>query len=676
MRRIGLLISGLIIWSVALAQQDSVFQKVKRIGPLDSLISIVNLQEEDKKEVDALAEIAILHNSPDSGIIYGERGIALAKSLNYKKGEADCLYSCCFRFALAGNVSQCIFYALRALEVYEKLQDFKGIAETKLILQGNYRDVGDIDNALVYALSGEQLSESHGLISKYNFPGHQLAPLFLAEIGKTYLDRNQIDSSLFYTLKAIEQNELFYGTVWNFPLYLMGRIQIAQGNYTAAMQSFRQALPLAGSNQFPWDSLQIFSGMSKLYLMTGKPDSVIYYSKIVIERRKEGENSYVLDAIDNLAHAYKIKGEKDSAIRYIEFRDFYKDSVSYSKKLKDIQNLAFDLKLKQQESISTEIMYREKLRFYTVAAGLLFLLIIAIFMWRNIRQRKKAYSMLERQKQETDQQKLKTEKALSDLKDTQTQLIQSEKMASLGELTSGIAHEIQNPLNFVNNFSEVNTELIEEMQQQLDRGNVQDAKTIANEIQKNEQKINQHGKRADGIVKGMLQHSRTSSNKKEPADLNGLANEYLRLSFQGYRTRDKSFNVTLQTDFDATIGEIDIIPQDIGRLFLNLYNNAFYAVSEKKKQNLPGYEPVVSVSTKKLDNRVEIRVRDNGNGIPPRNIDKIFQPFFTTKPAGQGTGLGLSLSYDIVKAHGGEIQVESREGQFTEFVIGLPLHDA
>ena len=170
MRRIGLLISGLIIWSVALAQQDSVFQKVKRIGPLDSLISIVNLQEEDKKEVDALAEIAILHNSPDSGIIYGERGIALAKSLNYKKGEADCLYSCCFRFALAGNVSQCIFYALRALEIFEKLQDFRGIAETKLILQGNYRDVGDIDNALVYALSGEQLSESHGLISKYNFP--------------------------------------------------------------------------------------------------------------------------------------------------------------------------------------------------------------------------------------------------------------------------------------------------------------------------------------------------------------------------------------------------------------------------------------------------------------------------------------------------------------------------
>ncbi len=662
--------------SLASAQKARLFKKPKGNNRLDSLISIVNLQEENKREVDALAEIAILHNSLDSAILYGERGVTLAKSLNYEKGEADCLYACCYRFGFIGNVSQCIFYALRALEIFEKLQDFRGIAETKLLLQGTYREVGDIENGLLYGLSGESLSESHGLISKFNFPGHQLAPLFLAEIGKTYLDRNQIDSSLFYTRKAIEQNELFYGTVWNFPLYLMGRIQTEQGNYTAALESFRQALPLAVSNHFPWDTLQIFSGFSKLYLLTRKPDSVIYYSKIVIARRNEGEYPYVLDAIDNLAHAYKMKGEKDSAIKYIEFRDFYKDSVSYNKKLKDIQNLAFDLKLKQQESMSTQIRYREKLRFYAVAGGLLLFLIIAIFMWRNIRQRKRAYSMLEQQKQETDQQKLKTEKALGDLKDTQTQLIQSEKMASLGELTSGIAHEIQNPLNFVNNFSEVNTELIEEMQQQLDKGNVQDAKTIANEIQKNEQKINQHGKRADGIVKGMLQHSRTSSNKKEPADLNGLANEYLRLSFQGYRTRDKSFNVTLQTDFDATIGEIDIIPQDIGRLFLNLYNNAFYAVTEKKKQNLPGYEPVVSVSTKKLDKRVEIRVRDNGNGIPPGIVDKIFQPFFTTKPAGQGTGLGLSLSYDIVKAHGGEIQVESREGQFTEFVIGLPLHDA
>ncbi len=263
-------------------------------------------------------------------------------------------------------------------------------------------------------------------------------------------------------------------------------------------------------------------------------------------------------------------------------------------------------------------------------------------------------------------------KSLEDLKSTQSQLIQSEKMASLGELTAGIAHEIQNPLNFVNNFSEVNKELIDEMEQEIDKGNLGDAKSIAKNIRENEEKINRHGKRADAIVKGMLQHSRSSTGVKEPADLNLLADEYLRLSYQGLRAKDKSFNVTMKTDYDQTIGDINIIPQDIGRVLLNLYNNAFYAVSEKKKLSNNGYEPLIVVSTKKLNGKVEISVKDNGNGISPKVKDKIFQPFFTTKPTGEGTGLGLSLSYDIIKAHGGEIKVETREGEYTEFVIQIP----
>ena len=287
------------------------------------------------------------------------------------------------------------------------------------------------------------------------------------------------------------------------------------------------------------------------------------------------------------------------------------------------------------------------------------------------------------------EEKVKTELALTELKAAQAQLIQAEKMASLGELTAGIAHEIQNPLNFVNNFSEVNAELIDEMLHELHTGNTAEAITIS-KTSKNEQKINHHGKRADAIVKGMLQHSRTSSGVKEPTDINALADEYLRLAYHGLRAKDKTFNATMKTDFDQSIGKVEVIPQDIGRVILNLITNAFYAVSTPKspKGDLP-YTPTVTITTKKISlthphsnslrigdlgaNRVEIRVSDNGPGIPHSALDKIFQPFFTTKPTGQGTGLGLSLSYDIVKAHGGDLKVETKEGEGSTFLILLPI---
>ena len=283
--------------------------------------------------------------------------------------------------------------------------------------------------------------------------------------------------------------------------------------------------------------------------------------------------------------------------------------------------------------------------------------------------------IVKRERQKTQEKELaqakEIEKAYHELKTTQQQLIQSEKMASLGELTAGIAHEIQNPLNFVNNFSEINKELLIELKEEIDKGNLNEIKAIANDVIDNEEKINHHGKRADAIVKGMLQHSRANSGQKEPTDINALADEYLRLAYHGLRAKDKSFNAHFTTDFDNSIDKIDIIPQDIGRVILNLINNAFYAVDEKKKLNQNGYEPTVSVSTKKNNGKVEIKVSDNGNGIPQKVIDKIFQPFFTTKPTGQGTGLGLSLSYDIVKAHGGELKVETKEGAGSEFIITL-----
>ena len=272
---------------------------------------------------------------------------------------------------------------------------------------------------------------------------------------------------------------------------------------------------------------------------------------------------------------------------------------------------------------------------------------------------------------EIREQKEKLEITLANLKSTQAQLIQSEKMASLGELTAGIAHEIQNPLNFVNNFSDVSTELIHEMNEEIKKGNIKDAMQI--DLKNNLEKITHHGKRAGDIVKGMLQHSRTSSGIKEPTDINALAEEYLRLAYHGIRAKDKSFQAKMETDLDETITHINIIPQDIGRVILNLITNAFYAVNEKKNQQPEDYEPTVIVTTKKTGDSFFVSVKDNGNGIPEKVLDKIFQPFFTTKPTGQGTGLGLSLSYDIVKAHGGELKAKTEQGRGAEFIIQLPL---
>jgi len=272
-------------------------------------------------------------------------------------------------------------------------------------------------------------------------------------------------------------------------------------------------------------------------------------------------------------------------------------------------------------------------------------------------------------------EKQKAEDALNELQVTQKQLIQSEKMASLGELTAGIAHEIQNPLNFVNNFSDVSNELLEEMKQELASGNTQQALEIVNDVKDNLEKILHHGKRADAIVKGMLQHSRTSSGQKELTDINMLADEYLRLAYHGLRAKDKFFNAKFETDLDPLVNKINVVPQEIGRVILNLINNSFYAVSEKKKNAANGYDPVVSVSTRKVNDTIEIKVKDNGNGIPQKVLDKIFQPFFTTKPTGQGTGLGLSLSYDIItKGHSGEIKVITSEGNGSEFIISLPAN--
>ena len=411
---------------------------------------------------------------------------------------------------------------------------------------------------------------------------------------------------------------------------------------------------------------------------TNKPGEAIVQAKIAFKTAKAIADVYFLVPISKLIFEYYDKlGDKDSALHYLKLNADYAAQLKIMYNISQAEASEFSEQLHAQEILSQKTLSDERdknrMRLFAFSIGFVILISVSLITWRNTVIRKRAFSILERQKAETELQKTIAEETLKELKATQSQLIQAEKMASLGELTAGIAHEIQNPLNFVNNFSEVNREMIAEMKEEIDKGNYDEVKIIADDIEANEEKINHHGKRADSIVKGMLEHSKTSTGKKEPIDINKLADEYLRLSYHGLSAKDKSFNAEMKTDFDETIGKINIIPQDIGRVLLNLYNNAFYAVNEQKSRNLISYEPTVSVSTKKINDKVEIRVKDNGNGIPQKVVDKIFQPFFTTKPTGQGTGLGLSLSYDIVKAHGGEIKVNSVEGEFTEFVVQLPV---
>jgi signal transduction histidine kinase len=378
-----------------------------------------------------------------------------------------------------------------------------------------------------------------------------------------------------------------------------------------------------------------------------------------------------LDALNLLTEIYKSKHNTDSLAKYLELTIETKDRLFSKRALMEIQNITFNEQIKQQELIEKQQQHENRLRMYVLGGILFVVLLLAGILYRNNRNKQKA--------------KLKIEKAYEELKTTQAQLIQSEKMASLGEMTAGIAHEIQNPLNFINNFSEVNAELIEELNAERLKPNAERNEKseieILENIKQNLEKINHHGRRADSVVKGMLLHSRTSTGQKEPTNINVLADEYLRLAYHGLRAKNKSFYATIETDFDSSIGPINIVPQDIGRVLLNLYNNAFYAVAEKKAHPLspeggPEYEPRVTVSTKaiKLPSGGlggEIRVSDNGNGIPQKLLDKIFQPFFTSKPAGEGTGLGLSISYDIIKAHGGEIKVSTKESKGSEFIIEL-----
>ncbi|MEJ7626836.1 MAG: ATP-binding protein [Ferruginibacter sp.] len=510
-----------------------------------------------------------------------------------------------------------------------------------------------------------QINDTISLIETYKFEAWAL------------LDQKKFDSAYIIATQTEAKYQKIGFTVSLSEIYMIkGRVNLHRGNYKQALENIHTGVQWAYDDNDLDDVMRCYTLLAEFYLeKEPNKDSSLLYSKKHLQVLQQIGSAKLGPAYLSIYKSYKLNKNTDSAYKYLQLAATANDSAYEAriKSLSEFQEMAFDDQLRLQQLEKEKIGTQNKIRTYAMLAGLGVFLLIGLFLYRNNRRKQKANLVLQ-------QQKDKVEHTLQELKSTQTQLIQSEKMASLGELTAGFAHEIQNPLNFVNNFSEVSNELIDEMKDELQKGNQEDAFLIADDIKQNLEKINHHGKRADAIVKGMLQHSQKSSGQKEPTDINALCDEYLRLSYHGLRAKDKSFNATIKTDFDTSIGKINIIPQDIGRVILNLLTNAFYAAPLPPEGGFkdPHYkhEPTVTIRTSKIPpsggGGALISVSDNGPGIPQKVLDKIFQPFFTTKPTGQGTGLGLSLSYDIIKAHSGEIKIETKEGEGTSFIITLP----
>jgi two-component system NtrC family sensor kinase len=629
---------------------------------IDSIKHQLNIASNDTSRVLIMSDLSFAYSfrNPDSSLIYANHAVELSEQINFPRGKIRALFSKGSVLETKGDMPEALESGFTALNIARK----RGLQlETSMCLTliGNvFYDLNDFSRAIDFYNQATAINEA--IRGK---PGAEYWRIYTeVNFGTTLMLNNQLDSSFVHLQKSY--TETLHDAGWH-PVFLMffGWLQFRMGKQDTGLNYLHQSIEIFENNRDPYSTSDACRIIARCFLDRNDLDSAIYYAeKALREARSIGYQTSILYASNLLTEAYESRDVKQ-ALYFRKVFDTTNDILYGPNKVKSLQKTLSEEQDRQRKAEAERIAWQNRLKEYAFIAGLVIILLIAFIFYRNNLQKKKANILLQQQKE-------KVEITLVELKSTQAQLIQSEKMASLGELTAGIAHEIQNPLNFVNNFSEVNKELIAEMKNEIDTGNLNEAKTIAKDVEDNEEKIIFHGRRADAIVKGMLMHSRRSSGVKEPTDLNALADEYFRLAYHGLRAKDKEFNATMKTDFDNSIGKINIIPQDIGRVLLNLYNNAFYAVTEKKKSADANYEPTVSVSTKKSGNQISISVRDNGNGIPQKVLDKIFQPFFTTKPTGEGTGLGLSLSYDIVKAHGGEISVNTREGEFTEFVVHLP----
>jgi signal transduction histidine kinase len=615
----------------------------------------------------------------DSAIFYGEKAVALSRKLKQPFYEAMLLTLTGYDHIAKGDYSIALSMLLNA----SKLSDEDNI--TKNILPSDYirKFISDYPDevrlrilkgyvlnnlGVLYSQTGNKKLSKQVLLDAKALVERDRKDYFLLggiynNLAFVYLDYNDLDSAIYYQKMNLQIDDL--GAIKLYQgssLTVLADFYSYQGQVDSSWKYFYKGIGIIKEKNVNKVALgQTYLSMAALYAEQENLDSAYWYAKEgAFILNGSGNTSLISYGYGMLSDVYGAMGIMDSAYYYLTLSNGIEDSLQRVKmdNLHRFYNDVFDEQARLKDKENRAVNQRNRVIILSSIVGFLIMAAVALALKRLNRKVKQSNLLLNA--------------TLTDLRDAQALLVQSEKMASLGELTAGIAHEIQNPLNFVNNFSEVSKELMEELVEEVDKDNMDEVKLIANDVVMNLEKIHHHGKRADDIVKGMLQHSRRSTGVKELTDLNALADEYLRLAYHGLRAKDNQFNAQFETDFDPYLPKLNVISQDIGRVLLNLVNNAFYAVNDKRISGVENKRALVKVVTRRLNNMVEVRVKDNGPGIPDHIRDKIFQPFFTTKPTGQGTGLGLSLSYDIIKAHGGELKVNTKEGEGSEFIVQLP----
>jgi two-component system, NtrC family, sensor kinase len=667
----------------------------------DSLKQELNKTKNDTVKISLVSALSVYYQQlkPDSSNRYSEILLQISRKLGYRITEAFALSRMAYALLDLGQYPKSLQTIHEGVKLAEDPANEKNILPEQYASSEEYHELALTPrmhrlNALADLFQVEGILYSNMNNSRKELELDSQVMDLIRQTGNLRLKcRTQITMGIAYSrLGSLNSALLVLDSAYdlasklNFKRFVSsillntGRIYRTMHDNEKAAGYFREAIK-AGQVEYPRGVAAASIDNGGLFSLPANKDSALWYAYNGLETAKKFEAPELIQrAYDLLGKIYRAVGKNDSAVKYMSYLIGIKDTLFNVKQGQQFQNIQFAQQQKEQELLNAQKSYKNRLVLYAVLTWAAIFLIIATILWRNNRNKQKDYALLQRQKQETDNQKNKAETTLKELRATQAQLIQSEKMASLGEMSAGIAHEIQNPLNFVNNFSELNAELISELksglqQESLSPSGSRLSSDILQNLEENSKKITHHGKRADAIVKGMLQHSNLDAAKKELSDINELTREYLKFCYHSYRLKDKNFNCEFETHLDADPADIFIVAQDLGRVLLNLFNNSFYAMATKKKEQAY-YNPVLKVRTALFENCIEIIIRDNGPGIPEKIREKIFQPFFTTKPAGQGTGLGLSLSYDIItKEHDGMISVESKEGEYAEFVIRLPLND-
>jgi len=636
---------------------------------MDSLKNLLTTQS-DSQKVRTLIEIGTqyyLKQNDDTALNYYLNSLKLAESTKNENATFASLIAVASFYDSHEKRDLALEFALRAKKIAEDQKDDRKLFDIYNIIGGIiYFNQGKFSQSLQYGL---QMVKIAGKLTDNRKIAH--TKMYLADV---YRELKLYDTAISLYEEAVRMwKELRDTSNIRTSMNNIAIIFDSQDKYDTAIVYFLEAASIAEKQGFSSVQATYLKRAARNFSFLRNNEKALYYAdKARMLLETENDKNEMAEVYELLANIYSAKADYKHAFEYLSKFKRIDDSLRFGVSNTNIDSLqakyAGEKIDKEIEFLKKESSLQTKLRNTFIGASVL-AVIIALLIAARYRAKKKSEMQL-------NSKNASLTSTLETLRSTQNQLIQSEKMASLGELTAGIAHEIQNPMNFINNFSDVNNELIEELKQQIPastNGNNDDNHELLDQIAANNEKIIMHGKRADAIVKSMLHHSRANSGKKELTDINALADEYLKLAYHGLRAKDKSFNAKFNTSLDPAVEKIAIVPQEIGRVLLNLINNAFYAVNQKQKENSNGYEPTVTVSTKKLSDKIEIRVIDNGSGIPQTILDKIYQPFFTTKPTGQGTGLGLSLSYDIVtKGHGGSINVNTNEGDGTEFSIIIP----